>query len=301
VTAGNVINKFRYVAVPVINWEFDILDDMGMTGLVSGTDFGTSSQTQTQLLMINSTHPLAAGLSGQIPVVSTASNFTWGNPNANAVKIASLTSEANKIVIFGYDTGVAMPGLNAPARRVALFMTDLTAGNFDSNGNGGALFDAAIKWSTDVVTVPTISTLTPTAGPVSTLVSVNGLNFGTTQGGGTLTFNGLAANPTSWSDKTIIASVPLYAATGPAVITVNGVSSNGVVFAVGEIDSDGDGLPDNWEIQYFGNLSQTANGDPDGDGLTNLQEYQQGRNPTKSALADSGDFVNLKVHTPLSP
>ena len=74
-----------------------------------------------------------------------------------------------------------------------------------------------------------------------------------------------------------------------------------MVFAVGEIDTDSDGLPDNWEIQYFGNLSQTATGDPDGDGLNNLQEYQQGRNPTKSALTDSGDFVNLKVHTPLFP
>jgi hypothetical protein len=74
-----------------------------------------------------------------------------------------------------------------------------------------------------------------------------------------------------------------------------------LVFSVGATDSDGDGLADNWEIQYFGNLNQSANGDPDGDGLTNLQEFQQGRNPTKSALADSGDFVNLKIHTPLLP
>jgi hypothetical protein len=80
---------------------------------------------------------------------------------------------------------------------------------------------------------------------------------------------------------------------------VSGVASNGVVFAVGEIDSDSDGLPDSWEMQYFGNLNQTAGGDPDGDGINNLQEYQQGRNPTTSALPDAGDAVNLKVHTPL--
>jgi hypothetical protein len=74
-----------------------------------------------------------------------------------------------------------------------------------------------------------------------------------------------------------------------------------MTFTVGETDVDGDGLPDWWELQYFGNLNQGANNDPDGDGLTNLQEYQQGRNPTKSALSDAGDFINLKVHMPLLP
>jgi hypothetical protein len=130
---------------------------------------------------------------------------------------------------------------------------------------------------------------------------VRGVNFGATQGASTLTFNGVAATPTSWGDGAVVASVPQFATTGPVVVTVGGVASNGVAFTVGGADSDGDGLPDSWELQYFGGLTQGANGDPDGDGVTNLQEYQQGRNPTKSALADNGDFVNLKVHTPLRP
>jgi len=46
------------------------------------------------------------------------------------------------------------------------------------------------------------------------------------------------------------------------------------------IDSDGDGMDDNWEIAHFGNLDQTADGDYDGDGFTNLQEFQNGTNPT---------------------
>ncbi len=44
-------------------------------------------------------------------------------------------------------------------------------------------------------------------------------------------------------------------------------------------DTDGDGLADDWEIQYFGNLSQGPTGNPDWDAFTNLQEYQQGSNP----------------------
>ncbi|HEX8000312.1 MAG TPA: DNRLRE domain-containing protein [Pyrinomonadaceae bacterium] len=298
VTPANVAAKFRHVAVPVITWEFDLLDDQGMTGTVSGTDFGTTA-TQTQLAIINATHPMAANLSGTIAAVTAASTFTWGKPNVNASKIATQTTDATKIVIFGYDNGAVMPGLDAPARRVSLFLTDTTAASLSTNG--GALFDAAVKWATETITQPTISNLTPTLGPIGVNVNISGLNFGTTQGTSTVTFNGVRATPSAWSDRLITASVPAFATTGPVIVTVSGVASNAVVFAVGATDSDGDGLPDNWELQYFGNLSQNAGGDPDGDGLSNLQEYQQGRNPTKSAINDTGDFVNLKVYTPLWP
>jgi hypothetical protein len=297
-TANNVGNKFRYVPVPIVLWEFDVFDDMGMTG-TTAADFGTTSATQTALQIINATHPLAAGLSNQPTVSSPGTNFSWGNPNANAAKIATVVNDANKVVIFGYDRGVAMSSLNAPARRVGLFMTDVTAANFN-NTNGGLLFDAAIKWATEVITGPVIYTLTPSSGPAGTSVVIAGLNFGSTQGTGSLSFNGVPATASTWTDKSIAASVPFYSTTGPVVVTVSGVASNGLVFVVGDADVDGDGLADWWEIQYFGNLSQTANGDPDGDGITNLQEYQQGRNPTKSALPDANGAVDLKVYTPLA-
>ena len=45
-------------------------------------------------------------------------------------------------------------------------------------------------------------------------------------------------------------------------------------------DTDSDGLPDSWEIAYFGSVaSQNGSADADGDGLTNFQEYQGGTNP----------------------
>ncbi len=45
-------------------------------------------------------------------------------------------------------------------------------------------------------------------------------------------------------------------------------------------DTDGDGLPDSWEMRYFGDLDETATGDPDGDGWSNLAEYNNGTDPS---------------------
>ena len=45
------------------------------------------------------------------------------------------------------------------------------------------------------------------------------------------------------------------------------------------VDADGDGLPDNWEQQFFGGLGQNANQDFDHDGMNNLDEYKAGTNP----------------------
>ena len=46
------------------------------------------------------------------------------------------------------------------------------------------------------------------------------------------------------------------------------------------LDSDGDSLPDWWEMKYFANLNQTATGDFDHDGYNNLEEYAAGQDPT---------------------
>jgi hypothetical protein len=50
-------------------------------------------------------------------------------------------------------------------------------------------------------------------------------------------------------------------------------------------DTDGDGLPDDWEMHHFGDLSQGAFDDSDGDGISNLREYEAGTDPNEEKAA----------------
>ncbi len=45
-------------------------------------------------------------------------------------------------------------------------------------------------------------------------------------------------------------------------------------------DTDADGMPDAWEMHYFGSLAQDATTDFDGDGVSDLEEYLGGTDPT---------------------
>jgi hypothetical protein len=70
-------------------------------------------------------------------------------------------------------------------------------------------------------------------------------------------------------------------------------------------DSDADGLPDAWELKWFGHLDYSASDDPDSDGLSNLREYQLALDPLRydsdaDGIADGLDntFVWLEDASP---
>lgn len=80
--------------------------------------------------------------------------------------------------------------------------------------------------------VPSISSLSPSSGPVGQAVTIAGTNFGASQGTSTIAFNGVAASVTSWSDTSIGVTVPSLATTGPVIVTTSAGASNAQVFVV---------------------------------------------------------------------
>src|SRR6266481_3151950 len=94
-----------------------------------------------------------------------------------------------------------------------------------TTANGGPLFVVATM-------SPVISALTPASGTVGTQVTITGSGFGATHGISTVSFNGVTASVTNWSDTSISVSVPSGATTGSVVVTLAGVSSKPVNFVV---------------------------------------------------------------------
>jgi hypothetical protein len=155
VESQDVNTYFRDLPIPIINWESAIFDYLGMTGPLWNGD-AYASMSSGEALIRNPSHPLAAGLSGNVSLVASRPPWSehnpkrklmmsWGVPGPHAEVIATLPGEPSHAVVFAYDRGVPMPGLPAaPARRVGMFLWDDTP--LTLTDAGWSVFDAAVSW-----------------------------------------------------------------------------------------------------------------------------------------------------------
>ncbi|MGL4400624.1 MAG: InlB B-repeat-containing protein, partial [Luteolibacter sp.] len=144
VGSGNISTKFQSVAMPVINWETALQDEMSFT---TTTDQGTESG-QSSLEITLPGHPLAAGLATGVRTVSNASGgYSWGEPGGRPVVIARVNHPNRKPCLYAYEANARMLVGKAPARRVHLFLQNDTF--LSLNEDGLKLFDAAVSWSLD--------------------------------------------------------------------------------------------------------------------------------------------------------
>lgn len=85
----------------------------------------------------------------------------------------------------------------------------------------------------DSSSAPKITSITPTIAQVGQLISINGTNFGDSQGTSYVMFNGVKASQcTVWTSTKIVATVPDDATTGQVIVYVNDKPSNGFQFTV---------------------------------------------------------------------
>jgi hypothetical protein len=131
------------------------------------------------------------------------------------------------------------------------------------------------------------------------------------------TWGGLTADPTlslggdltPASSAAINAGTPLGTANTTTTITGPGVDIHAQprqaatpdLGANEWVDTDGDGLPDFWELRYFGSLAQTGAGDFDGDGLTHAQEYAYGTIPTMQDTDGDGATDGQEIAAGCNP
>lgn len=146
VSGKDVKPEWRALAVPLVTWENDLLDDLAMTGKRHDVDFG-EAEKERFVWIVNAPKAMAAGLpAGIANVYVRQAPMGWGKPGLGATTIATIYGQPEKAAVFGYEAGVTMDYETlAPARRVMLFLGNDGFGNLSPAGL--RLFDAAIDWA----------------------------------------------------------------------------------------------------------------------------------------------------------
>jgi hypothetical protein len=144
--ASMVAGKLKALTGGVMDMQPQLLDDMSFTGHTQATDWDMGAM-ESMVSIINPAHPLAAGLSGSLPIFTAVANVGWGTPDSPAaIKVVAFPAAPTRFLVFGYEKGAAMSlGSTAPGRRVA-FLASRDA-VLKLNASGWALFDAAVRWA----------------------------------------------------------------------------------------------------------------------------------------------------------
>nr|HEV7955404.1 IPT/TIG domain-containing protein [Candidatus Acidoferrales bacterium] len=227
----------------------------GMNGTLVNYTGGPFCNTQsgcgdTTAVYDSDTNELSAITSGAItstPAASYCGSVTL-TVNAAGLNITDLTPASGPVgtpVIiagtgFGATQGSSTVAFNGTTATVGLWSNTAIVTSVPVGAVTGSVVVSESGVNSNgfvfnVSTGPVITSLSPSSGNAGTSVTITGSNFGMTQGASTVTFNGTAATPSSWSNTSIVASVPANATTGNVVVTVSGAASNGVQFAVPSI------------------------------------------------------------------
>jgi hypothetical protein len=254
---GTASNAASFLVIPVITNDSPASGPVGTSVVVTGTSFGDTQGDSTVTfngVPVSPTSWSNTSLTVSAPgsattgvIVVTVNGFeTNGAPFAVLPNITAIGPTAGLIgssvtvsgTTFGQTQGfggVTFNGVSATVQNWSdssisvLVPAGATSGNVVVTDHQ-LLTSNGVNFNVIALPQPVISSLTQPAGRPGMGLTILGSNFGTAQNGSNVTFNGLSASVTSWTDSSIATTVPAGVHTGPVVVTTPGGPSNGVQF-----------------------------------------------------------------------
>jgi RHS repeat-associated protein len=210
--------------------------------LINGTSATTTSWTDTQIIASipssASTGPVCVSVNNVRSNQDVA--FTIPNPIINLIA-PSIGAPGTLVTVTG--TGFGATQSNSTLKFLGIAATDIhswadsqivaTVPTAAVTGYIQVTVLGVSSHAGDVnftVPVPQITSISPNSGAPGASVTINGSGFRSSQlvgsNNSTVSFNGLNATATSWSDNKIVATVPTAATSGPVVVGGSIGSSN---------------------------------------------------------------------------
>jgi hypothetical protein len=231
--------------------------------VIMGTNFGAMQGAST--VKFNGTTATATSWSATSISTTVPTGATTGNI---VVTVSGVASAGTPFTVFLPPTISSLsPTSGAPGALITINGTDFQATQGASTVTFGGVAATPTTWNATqvkapvpagapsgdvVVTVgglasngkpftvkppPTIISTAPMFGAVGVRVTINGTNFGSTQGSSTVKFNGTTATPLTWSANQIVVPVPSGATTGGLVVRTSNVDVAAGTFTVATVSS----------------------------------------------------------------
>jgi hypothetical protein len=160
-----------------------------------------------------------------IPTVSwpAPASIEYGTPLSSTQLNA--TADVQGSFVYSPAAGTVLPvGVDN------LSVTFTPTNSMDNSSNASVTSSVQIQVTVDS---PVITGVLPNPVAAGATVTINGQNFGPSQGSSTVTFNGVVATiVNSWGTNSIVATIPTGTTTGNLVVTVGGTPSNSFLIMI---------------------------------------------------------------------
>ena len=223
-------NQGRAQTVSILNAQNgSVLDAHTVTSFASGKYlvWNLSGHIQIQVTDVSGVNAVISGLLFSPSGQPLSTPYIWGVSQNEAQVGTSVTVVGTN---FGTSRTLAFNGTNATPTQST--NTSITAPVPTGATTGNIVVTSGTEASNGIAftVTPTISSIVPTSGPISTVVQINGTGFGNSQGSTAFLFNGTSQTPGEWTSTLVTSQLPDSLVSGPVYISIGG--SNPAVFTL---------------------------------------------------------------------